>query len=52
MPRKHLPTALTSQPLLVINTLANSDLTVYDVAEVLGISSSTINKHLASIRKV
>ncbi|TQV69865.1 hypothetical protein FKG94_22190 [Exilibacterium tricleocarpae] len=45
------PVKINPKPLLVLNTLANNDMTMSAVAEKLCISTITANQHIAAVRR-
>lgn len=51
LPRRTTNTAVNAKPLRVLNTLANNDLTIDQVAQKLGISTVTVNQHLKTVRR-
>ena len=50
LPVRYQGLPMTPKPLLVLNTLANNDMTIEQVAEKLGISVVTANQHLKTMR--
>jgi DNA-binding CsgD family transcriptional regulator len=51
IPHRETDTAINAKPLRVLNTLANSDLTIEQVANKLCISVVTANQHLKTVRR-
>ncbi len=50
-PKEDCNVKINSRPLQVLNTLANSDMTVKQVASALSISIDTVNQHLITAKK-
>lgn len=49
--KKEESVELNPKPLLVLNTLANNDMTIAQVAETLHISAITANQHMGTVRR-